>query len=416
MAARPAVTTYGEESAGCVLVGVGASIVFGAVVVVDRVDVVVGDAGAVDTSGDVDVAVEVAGIGVVVVPVGTVVVVVVVLIGTVVVPVGAVVVLIGTVVVPIGAVVVVVGAVVAAGVDVTVIVDGSAGTVTVPGSVVTVTVGVSAGVVVAVAVDVEVEVTVPGSCTLNVASNETLAVAEKLAVIDASGEFAAGASGVVTVVDSVVAAPVPGSVESAVGSAVPVSVAVSAVATSPGTETSPDVPGVALVFVMLVRLRAALWSKARTVGSAELFGHTAGPESVRATSVTPIAVVTSAAATPARDICRRNRSADGAAACRPHHRGIRGRGGSAALSGSVTGSSLLSSVRIQLLLSPSRRADRWGPVTSLRSAEPVKSVTTPPSARESKLEGRTTNSSSSAERRRVSSTVPPRRTARARHT
>ncbi len=292
------------------LVGAGA---------LDRVGVVVGDADVVDISGDLDV-VELAGLGVVVVLVATVSVGVVVLTGGVVVLTGGVVVVVGAVVV--------VGTVVVAGADVTVIVDGSADTVTVLGSAVIVTVDVSVGVVVTVTVDIDVEVTVPGSGTLDVAWTERLAVAEKLTLTDASVGFVARASGVIAVVDSgAVAVPVPGSVESAVGRAVPVSVAVSVPATSPGTETSLGAADVVLVFVRLVRLRTVPWSDAWMVGSHELFAGTGGLESVRTMSVIPTAVVTNAAATPARDICRRNRSA-----CRPDHRRIRGRGGSALIS------------------------------------------------------------------------------------
>ncbi|MFI9533096.1 hypothetical protein ACIG56_07620 [Nocardia fusca] len=367
--------------------------------VLERVEVVVGDAGVVDTSGDLEV-VELAGLGVIVVLVATVSAVVVVLTG-------------GVVVLTGGVVVVVVGTVVVAGSDVTVIVDGSADTVTVLGSAVMVTVDVSVGVAVTVTVDIDVEVTVPGSGTLNVAWTERLAVAEKLTLTDASVGFVERASVVIAVVDSgAVAVPVPGSVESAGGRAVSVSVAVSVPATSPGTETSLGAADVVFVcvFVRLVRLRTVPWSKAPMVGWHELFAGTGGLESVRTMSVIPIAVVTNAAVTPARDICRRNRSA-----CRPDHRGIRGRGGSALISCSGTGSSLLSTVCIELLLSPSRCADRWNPVTTLRTALLVKSATTPPSPPENKPEYRILNSGSSAEHRSASSTVSPRRTARARH-
>ncbi|MGV9924401.1 hypothetical protein [Nocardia rhamnosiphila] len=350
---------------GAEFVGVGGVVVFGAVVVVDRVDVVDGDADVVDTSGAVDVVFELAGSGVVVVPVGTVVVVVVVVV---VVLVGTVV-LVGAVVVR-GAVVVVVGTVVVAGwSDVTVIVGGSAGTVTVLGSVVTVTVGVSVGVVVTVTVGIEVSVR--GSGTPAEIWTERLIVAEKLALTDASVEFAAGASVVMGVVDSVaVAVPVAGSVESAVGWAAPVSEAVSGPATSPGAEASLAAFSVVSGFVTLVRRRTAWWPEACTVHSPESFARTGGFESARTMTVIPIAVVTNAATTPARDICRRNRSADGPAACRPPHRGIRGRGGSASMSGSAGFSSLLSPVCIRLLLSPSGCADRWDPVTTLRTAWP----------------------------------------------
>ncbi|MEV0110081.1 hypothetical protein AB0H42_27610 [Nocardia sp. NPDC050799] len=335
-------STLGDVAGGCAIdggaggadvVGVGGRVVFGALVVVDRVEVVVGDAGVVDTSGDVDVVVELGGIGVVVVSVGAVVVVVVV-------PVGAVVVMV------VGAVV---GTVVVAGSGVTVIVDGSAVTVSVLGSAVTVTVDVSVGVMVTGTVDSEVEVTVPGSGTLTVAWTERLTVAEKLALTDASVEFPAGASVVMAVVDSVaVAVPVPGSVESAAARPAPVSVvAVSGPAASPGTETALGAPDVVLGFVTLVRLRTAWWSKAFRVHSPESFARIGGFESARTMIVIPIAVVSNAATTPARDICRRNRSADGPAACRPPHRRIRGRGGSASMSGSATLSSLLSPVCIR---------------------------------------------------------------------
>ncbi|MGW1741141.1 hypothetical protein ACWCPQ_20290 [Nocardia sp. NPDC001965] len=334
--AYPAVATYGDVSGGCAIDGgagvvdVGGLVVFGAVVVVDPGDVVVGDVGVVGTSGDVDVVVELTGIGVVVVVVGTVVLVAV---------------LVGTVVV-VG--VVVVGTVVVAGADVTVIVDGSVGTVAVLGSAVTGTVGVSVGVTVTVTVDIEVEVTAPGSGTPAVAWIERLTVAEKLALTDASVEFPAGASGAVAVVDSVaVVVPVPGSVDSGGGWAVPGSVAVSGTVMSSGTETSLGALDVVLGVVTLVRR----WSKACMGHSPESFVRTGGPEPTSTMSVVPIAVVTNAATTPARDIGRRNRSVDGPAACRPHRRGIRGRG-PASRSGFVTRSSLLSPVCIQLLLSP----------------------------------------------------------------
>ncbi|MGA6206388.1 hypothetical protein ACPESR_16760 [Nocardia testacea] len=259
------------------------------------------------------------------------------------------------------------GTVVVAGAEVTVIVDGSAGVV-VDGSAGTVTVVGSAGTVsvadvVTVTVDIGVEVTVPGTCTLNVAWKERLAVAEKLALTDASAGLAAGASVVTAVVGSVaVAVPVPGSVEPAVGWAGPVSVAGSVAATS-GTETSSGAPDGVFVRVTLVRLRTVLSSKACMVSPPGSFGCTGGLDSVRTMSVVPIAVVTSAATTPARDICRRKRSADGPALCRPHHRGIRGRG-SAFMSGSAPRPSLLSTVCIQLLLSLSRCACRGVPATA----------------------------------------------------
>lgn len=304
-----------------------------------------------------------------------------------------VVVVIGAVGMVVGAVVV--GTVVVVGADVTVMVDGSAGTVAVLGS--AVTVGVSVGSMVTVTVDTEVEVTVPGSGTPTVAWIERLTVAEKLALTDASVEVPAGASGVMAVVESVVvAAPVPGSVESTVGWAIPGSVAVSGPAMSPGRETSLGASDVELGFVTLVRLRTARWSKASMVHSPESFARSGGLESARTKIVIPIAAVTDAATTPARDICRRNRAADGPAACLPPHRRIRVRGGSALMSGSAARSSLLSSVCIQLLLSPSNRADRWEPVTPLRTARPVISVNTPPSTTRKNPEYRIPNFSGSA--------------------
>ncbi|WP_410873369.1 hypothetical protein [Nocardia sp. A7] len=74
-------------------------------------------------------------------------------------------------------------------------VDGVADTVTVLGSAVAVTVGVT--------VVVEVGVTAPGSCTLGVSWTEKLTVAEKLALIDATGEVVGEGSVVMAVVVSV---------------------------------------------------------------------------------------------------------------------------------------------------------------------------------------------------------------------
>ncbi|WP_433490809.1 hypothetical protein [Nocardia grenadensis] len=312
----------------------------------DYREAIVGDTGTVDTSGDVEIWAELVGVGVVVALGGAVVAVVVVPVGVVVVPVGA------GVAVLVGAVVVVVGAVVVADSEVTVIVDRSAGTVTVLGSAVTGTVGVSVGVMVTVTVDTEVEVAVPGSGTPTVAWIERLTVAEKLALTDASVEFSAGTSGVMAVVGSVAGAvPVPGSVGSGLDWAAPGSVAVSEPAISPGTAislgaTSLGAPDIVFGFVMLVRLRIARWSNAAMVHSPESFARAGGSESARTMIVIPIAAVADAATTAARDMWRRNRSADGPAACRPRHRRIRDRGGSASISGSATRSSLLSSVCI----------------------------------------------------------------------
>ncbi|WP_194828125.1 hypothetical protein [Nocardia sp. XZ_19_231] len=90
-----------------------------------------------------------------------------------------------------------------------------------------------------------------------------------------------------------------------------------------------------LVSVRPGRLGTALYSEVCIVDSPEngsaLFVRSGGLESALTMSVIPIAVVTNAVTTLACDICRRNRSGDGAPA-------------------------LLSTVRIPLLLSPSRRA------------------------------------------------------------
>lgn len=276
---------------GCASDGVGrvGFVVAGGLVVVGgRVDVVVGDAGVVDTTGEMDVVVGRAGIVVVVVVVDTV------------------------------------------------VVGGSADTVTVLGSAVTVTVDVSVGVMVTVTVEIEVEATVLGSCGPDVPGAGRLTVAEKLALTDIAAEFSGGASVVIAaVVSGTGAVLVAGSVASAVDWAGPGAVAVSAVEISPGTGNSLDRTYVVLVSVRPAWLGTALYSEVFIVDSAEigsaLFVRRGGLESALTMSVIPIAVVANAVATPAYDVCRRNRSGDGVAA-------------------------LLSTVRIQLLLSPSRRA------------------------------------------------------------
>lgn len=285
--------------------------------------VVVGDAGVVGTSGAVDVVVGLAGVVVVVVgPAGVVVVVV----------------LLGAVGVLVGAVVVVVGAVVAVS-EVTVMAGGSAGTVTVTvlGSAVTVTVDVFVGVMASITGEVDVGATMPGTCTLAVASIEKLAVAEKLTLIDGNAEWVGEVSVVGAGVDSVVVGvPEPGSAAGGPGSGtgvpgsaadwvVPRSVAVSVSKISPGTGTSLGTPDVVLAVVWL---ETAPWSNVCAVGSPEngsaLFARIGGLESARTKSVVPIAVITNAAMTPARDIGGRNRSADPLADDRRHHRGSRG--------------------------------------------------------------------------------------------
>ncbi|MGW0639527.1 hypothetical protein [Nocardia salmonicida] len=265
----------------------GGLVVVGVVIVGGRVDVGVGDAGVVDTTGEVDVVVGRAGIVVVVVVGGTV------------------------------------------------VVEGSADTVTVLGSAVTVTVDVSVGVMVTVTVDIEVEATVLGSGVPDVSGAGRLTVAEKLALTEIAAEFSGEASVVTAaVVSGAGAVLVAGSVASAVDWAVPGTVAVSAVETSLGTGTSLGRTYIVLVSVGPAWVGTALYSEV-CIDSPEngcaLFVRSGGLESALTMSVIPIAVVTNAVATPAYDVGRRNRSGDGAAA-------------------------LLSTVRIQLLLSPSRRA------------------------------------------------------------
>ncbi|MFE7720995.1 hypothetical protein ACFU44_18360 [Nocardia rhizosphaerihabitans] len=286
------------DSRGLVVVGVAGG----------RTDVVVGAGGGVEYVGDSDVVVEPAGTAIVVVLVG--------------------------------AVFVVVGTAVVA---VTVMVDGSA--VTVLGPVVTVSVGVRG----TVTVDVEVVGTVPGSCALDVPSSETLAVAEKLALteitVEFPGEVSVGAAVGVSVAPAVLA-----------GSGSGLVVGVSPPAMSLGAKTSLGVSEAALGCNVPASLPATLESDGARVGSHEKvfasFARTGGPESARTTSVVPMAVATNAA-TPARVSCRRSRSADDGVAGRSCRRRI-----VVSLSGSVAGSSVLSTLCIQLLLSPWNCADR----------------------------------------------------------
>ncbi|MFF0495175.1 hypothetical protein ACFYU5_02110 [Nocardia aobensis] len=383
----------------------GGAVVFGAIVVVDRVAGVVGDPDVVTTSGDGDgvalvalvvvvvgvdtvvgwpgvpvragVAVSAGSVGVVIrsgivvgtgvagtVVVGNVVVAAVVVgavdvgtavVGTVVarsvvvtaVVVGAV--AVGTVVV--GSVVVGTAVVVGAAVVGTVV-------VAVVGSAVTVTVDVSVG-----AVDIGGGTTRPESGTPGMSWIERLAVAEKLAPSEPAVALGGEGSGVVGGVDSVaVAGPEPGSAGSAAGGAVPGSAAASASPeTSTGTESSLEASKAVPPSAAAVSLREPPPSRVCTVGSPEYaresFTRTGGPESARTTSVIPIAVVTNAATTPARESRRRNRSAGGSAGGRPNHCGIRVRG-------SPAGFSLLSTVRIPLSLSSSGCAGRRKTVTA----------------------------------------------------
>lgn len=290
------------DSRGLVVVGVAGG----------RAAVVVGAGGGVENGGDSDVVVEPVGTAIVVVLVGA------------------------------AFVVVVVGTAVVA---VMVVVDGSA--VTVLGPVVTVSVGVRG----TVTVDVGAVGPVPGSCALEVPSSETLAVAEKLALteitVEFPGEVSVGAAVGVSVAPAVLA-----------GSGSGLVVGVSPPAMSSWAKTSLGVSEAALGCSAPASLPAALESDdGATVGSHEKvfasFARTGGPESARTTSVVPMAVATNAAATPARVSCRRRRSADDAVAGRSFRRRIVG-----SLSGSVTGSSVLSTLCIQLLLSPWNCADR----------------------------------------------------------
>ncbi|MFD6393456.1 hypothetical protein [Nocardia sp. NPDC060259] len=225
---------------------------------------------------------------------------------------------------------------------VTVMVDGSAVTVLGPG--VTVSVGVRG----TVTVDVEVVGTVPGSCALDVLSSEILAVAEKLALTEITVEFPGAVS---------VGATVGVSVELTVLAGAGSVVGVSPPSMSPGATASLGMSEAALGGSTADSLAATLESAGATVGSHEKvfasFARTGGPESARTASVVPMAVATSAAAAPARVSCRRSRSAADVGAGRSCRRRIVG-----SLSGSVTGSSVLSTWGIQLLLSPWNCADR----------------------------------------------------------
>ncbi|WP_146161220.1 hypothetical protein [Nocardia sp. MDA0666] len=352
----------------------GGAVVFGAIVVVDRVAGVVGDPDVVTTSGDGDGVVFAATVVVVVrgdtvvvlagVPVGAAVAASVgvagVMVGRAVVGTAvASTVVVGAVVVGAGGGVVgraVVGAAVAGTVVVGTVVIGVVGVVggsvvvAIVGSAVTVTVDVSAGVV--GAVDIGGGTTRPESGTPGMSWIERLAVAEKLAPSEPAVELGGEGSVVVGGVDSVaVAGPELGSAGSAAGGAVPGSAAASvSPETSTGTGSSLEASKAVPPFAAAVSLREAPPSRVCTVGSPEYaresFTRTGGPESARTTSVIPIAVVTNAATTPARESRRRNRSAGGSADCRPNHRGIRVRG-------SPAGFSLLSTVRIPLSLSSS---------------------------------------------------------------
>ncbi|MEV6217351.1 hypothetical protein [Nocardia sp. NPDC051833] len=252
------------------------------------------------------------------------------------------------VVVPVGAGFVVVGAAV-------VVVDGAA--VTVLGPEVTVSVGVRG----TVTVDVEVVVTVPGSCALEGLSSEKLAVAEKLALaeipVEFPGETSVGATVGVSVETSLVGA----------GSVVGVSPPSSSGATaSPGRSAAALGGGATASFGggAAASVPAAVESDGVTVESASptagshdkvvaSVARTGAPESARTASVVPIAVAINAAATPTRVSCRRSRSGADVVAGRSRRRRIVG-----SLAGSVTGSSVLSTWGIQLLLSPQNRADR----------------------------------------------------------
>ncbi|WP_157163472.1 hypothetical protein [Nocardia aobensis] len=358
-------------------------------VVVDRVAEVVGAPEVVTTSGDGD---DVVFAATVVVMRGDT---VVVLAG---VPVEAVV----TVSVGAGGVVVgraVVGDAVAGTVVVGTVVIGVVGVVgdsvvvAVVGSAVTVTVDVSAGVV--GAVDIGGGTTRPGSGPPGMSWIERLAVAEKLAPSESPVELGGEGSVVVGGVDSVaVAGPEPESVGSAAGGAVPGSAAASvSPTTSTGTGSSLEASKAVPPFAAATSLREASPLRVCTVGSPEYaresFTRTGGPESARTTSVIPIAVVTNAATTPARESCRRNRSAGGSADGRPHRRGIRARG-------SPAGLSLSSTVRIPLSLSSS------GCAAAGNGDHTV--CTTTEHARESDIEWR------QREHRNASITVSPRRT------
>ncbi|MBF4996625.1 hypothetical protein IRT45_05585 [Nocardia sp. BSTN01] len=328
---RAVAGSVGRADFGCG----GGAVVFGAAVVVDRVAGVLGDPDVVTTSGDGD-GVALAAIVAVVVRGNTVV-------GLVGVPVGAVVAVWARAGVVVGNVVV--GSVVIAAVVVGDVVVGTIAVV-VGGSAVTVTVDVSA------CVDIGGGTTRSESGTPGMIWIERLAVAEKLAPPCSAVEVGAEGSGAVGGVDSVpVAGPEPGSAGSVAGGAVPGSAAASV---SPEASTGPGSSLAAskavLAFAAAISLREAAPSKVCAVGSPEYaresFTRTGGLESARTTSVIPIAVVTNATTTPARESCRRSRSAGGSVVGRPDHRGIRARGAPARLS-------LLSTVPIPLRFLPS---------------------------------------------------------------
>lgn len=310
--------------------------------VVGLVGVVVGDPGVVATSGDVDV-VELAAIVVRVEPV----------VDLVVVPVAAGVVSTGAAGVVRAGAVGVVGDRVAVG-SVGGVVVGTV-VVAVLGS--AVTVDVSTGVL--GAVDLGGGTIGPESGTLGMIWIERLAVAERLAPADAAVEVG-GASVVVAVIDSVAAdvdsvvaaGPVPGSVRSTAGGA-PGSATVSVLsAPSPGTEISLGASDVALRVTAPISLETAPQSTVCTVGRPEYarasLTPTGGLESARTTSVIPIAVVTNAVTTPAREIWRRYRSLHHRTRCR----------NSPSISASATRFSLPSTVPIPLPLSSSGCAGR----------------------------------------------------------
>ncbi|WP_316574502.1 hypothetical protein [Nocardia canadensis] len=225
--------------------------------------------------------------------------------------------------------------------------------------VIVVVVGAVLGVVVPASVvvwgtaDVDVEVVVDGA--LDVLSSETLAVAEKLALTEIVGESSEAVSdgGVVGVsVSSTVLAGSGSGSDSGSGSSERSVVEVSASAMSPGVKTSLGVSETVFGSSAPGSPAATPESGGTTAGSHERFfasfARAGGSGSARTTRVVPMTVAANAAATPARVSRRRSRSADDTGSGRSDR----------------PGSSVLSTVCIQLLLSPRCRA--WLSTTAQR--------------------------------------------------
>ena len=229
--------------------------------------------------------------------------------------------------------------------------------------VIVVVVGAVLGVVVPASVVVwgtaDVDVEVVGDGALDVLSSETLAVAEKLALTEIVGESSEAVSdgGVVgvSVSSTVLAGSGSGSGSdsgSGSGSSERSVVEVSAWAMSPGVKTSLGVSETVFGSSAPGSPAATPESGGTTAGSHERFfasfARAGGSGSARTARVVPMTVAANAAATPARVSRRRSRSADDTGSGRSDR----------------PGSSVLSTVCIQLLLSPRCRA--WLSTTAQR--------------------------------------------------